>query len=86
MNTIGLSVRSGSGRCIRQTLTFKPGVNKEVYRADSAPDHRELPFFPDHEHSKPDRKGDVTAPSFLYGNPLLDLKRLRDVEAALRSK
>lgn len=67
-------------------MLFKPGVNKEVYRADSAPDHRDLPFFPDHEHSKPDKKGDVTAPSFLYGNPLLDLKRLRDVEAALRSK
>ncbi|RMN25551.1 hypothetical protein ALQ62_05509 [Pseudomonas coronafaciens pv. zizaniae] len=67
-------------------MLFKPGVSKEVYRADSAPDHRDLPFFPDHEHSKPDRKGDVTAPSFLYGNPLIDLKRLRNVEAALRSK
>lgn len=67
-------------------MLFKPGVSKEVYRADSAPDHRDLPFFPDHEHSKPDRKGDVTGPSFLYGNPLFDLRRLRDVDAVLRSK
>ncbi|WP_122673067.1 hypothetical protein, partial [Pseudomonas viridiflava] len=67
-------------------MLFKPGVIKEVYRADSAPDHRDLPFFPDHEHSKPDRKGDVTTPSFLYGNPLFDLKRLCDVAAVLRNK
>lgn len=67
-------------------MLFKPGVSKEVYRADSAPDHRDLPFFPDHEHSKPDGKGDVKAPSFLYGNPLFDLKRLRDVEAVQRGK
>ena len=60
-------------------MLFKPGVDVAVYRADSAPHHPELPFFPDHEHSRPDRKKDVTAPSFLYGTPLFDLKRLRTI-------
>ena len=58
-------------------MLFKPGDAVAVYRADSAPDHPDLPFFPDHEHSRPDRKKDVTAPSFLYGTPIFDLKRLR---------
>ncbi|WP_434027048.1 toxin-antitoxin system TumE family protein [[Pseudomonas] boreopolis] len=52
---------------------------KAVYRADSAPHHPDLPFAPDHEHSRPDRKGDVCSPSFLYGNPLFDFERLRQV-------
>lgn len=66
-------------------MLFKPGTAKEVYRADSAPDHPDLPFFPDHEHSRPFKKSDSTAPSFLYGNPLFDLKRLRDVGQTLRT-
>lgn len=51
---------------------------KERYRADSAPDHRDVPFFPMHQHSQPSskKKDDVT-PSFLYGHPLLDFKRLK---------
>lgn len=60
-------------------MLFKPGDAKAVYRADSAPHHPELPFFPDHEHTKPGRKKDVQTPSFLYGLPLFDLKRLRDI-------
>ena len=60
-------------------MLFRPGVDVAVYRADSAPHHPELPFFPDHEHSRPDRKKDVIAPSFLYGTPIFDLKRLRTV-------
>lgn len=60
-------------------MLFRPGDDVAVYRADSAPHHTELPFFPDHEHSRPDRKKDVTAPSFLYGTPIFDLKRLRTV-------
>lgn len=63
-------------------MLFKPGERKEVYRADSARDHPELPFFPDHEHSKPDRKKDVASASFLYGNPFFDLQRLRDVSTS----
>lgn len=60
-------------------MLFNPIEKKAVYRADSAPHHPDLPFFPDHEHSKPDRKNDVHSPSFLYGVPLFDLKRLRDI-------
>jgi hypothetical protein len=60
-------------------MLFKPGDKKAVYRADSAPHHPELPFSPDHEHSSPDRKKDVHGPSFLYGVPFFDLKRLRDI-------
>jgi hypothetical protein len=51
----------------------------QQYRADSAPHHPEVPFFPHHEHSHPQTDGDVKNPSFLYGHPLLDLKRLKDV-------
>lgn len=65
-------------------MLYKPGASKEVYRADSAPDHPDLPFFPDHEHEHPSKKNERVAPSFLYGNPLLDLKRLRTVEQDLR--
>ncbi|MGH8601250.1 MAG: toxin-antitoxin system TumE family protein [Gammaproteobacteria bacterium] len=60
-------------------MLFSPDEKKQVYRADSAPHHHDLPFFPDHEHSRPDRKKDVHSPSFLYGNPFFDFKRLRDV-------
>jgi hypothetical protein len=60
-------------------MLFNPSEKKAVYRADSAPHHPELPFFPHHEHSKPDRKNDIHSPSFLYGIPLFDLKRLRDI-------
>jgi len=60
-------------------LLFEPNKKKPAYKADSAPHHHELKFFPDHEHSQPDRKSDRVAPSFLYGHPLLDIKRLRAV-------
>jgi hypothetical protein len=60
-------------------LLFEPNQKKPAYKADSAPHHRELKFFPDHEHSRPDRNSDRVAPSFLYGHPLLDIKRLHAV-------
>lgn len=60
-------------------MLFSPSEKKQVYRADSAPDHHDLPFFPDHEHARPDRNSDVRSPSFLYGNPFFDFKRLRQV-------
>lgn len=60
-------------------MLLSPDEKRQVYRADSAPHHRELPFFPDHEHSRPDRKKDIHSPSFLYGNPFFDFKRLRDI-------
>lgn len=65
-------------------MLYPPGTSKEIYRADSAPDHPDLPFFPDHEHERPSKKNEALAPSFLYGNPFSDLKRLRTVEQELR--
>lgn len=65
-------------------MLYPPGAQKEIYRADSAAHHAELPFAPDHEHQRPGKRSEVTAPSFLYGNPLLDLKRLQRVEQDLR--
>lgn len=54
-------------------------MGTQQYRADSAPHHPEVPFFPNHEHSRPQTDADVKSPSFLYGHPLLDLKRMKDV-------
>lgn len=65
-------------------MLYTAGASKEIYRADSAPDHPDLPFFPDHEHERPSKKNESVTPSFLYGNPLLDLKRLHCVEQELR--
>lgn len=64
-------------------MLYEPGVKKERYRADSAPDHPDLKFFPIHQHSAPRRKQDEVSPSFLYGLPLFDAKRLRDVGSEL---
>lgn len=59
-------------------MLFEPGKKKERYRADSAPDHPDVPFFPIHQHAYPDKKKkDNVTPSFLYGHPLFDIKRLR---------
>ena len=61
-------------------LLFDPNQKDEIYKADSAPHHPEVPFFPMHQHSRPgSKKEDELTPSFLYGHPLLDLKRLRAV-------
>lgn len=57
-------------------MLFAPNEKKEKFRADSAPDHPDLPFFPHHEHDNPQKKGHLKKPSFLYGHPLFDLKRL----------
>lgn len=58
-------------------MLFEPGRRPERYRADSAPDHADVPFFPMHQHSHPDNDADNVTPSFLYGHPLFDLKRLK---------
>lgn len=60
-------------------LLFEPGQKKPAYKADSAPHHKELKFFPDHQHSRPERNSDKVSPSFFYGHPLLDLKRLKEM-------
>ncbi|MGE7816889.1 toxin-antitoxin system TumE family protein [Pseudomonas sivasensis] len=54
--------------------------NKQVYRADSAMHHPEVKFPPHHEHSSPLKKNkDHVSASFLYGHPLFDMKRLKDI-------
>lgn len=78
------TLKKSTARASHETIA-KPGETKELYRADSAPDHLDLPFFPDHDHSRPYKKSDSTAPSFLYGNPLFDFKRLRGIGQELRS-
>lgn len=60
-------------------MLFEPKVKKARWRSDSAPDHPDLKFFPVHEHTSPDRKSDSVIPSFLYGHPVLDVKRFIDV-------
>ncbi|WP_342324254.1 hypothetical protein AAEY27_07245 [Kosakonia sp. BYX6] len=60
-------------------MLFKHGERKAAWRGDSANDHPELPYPPHHEHSRPDRKGDKRSASFLYGFPLFDVQRLRDI-------
>jgi hypothetical protein len=65
-------------------MLFRPDDKKAVYRADSAPDHPDLAFFPHHEHSRPDRKSDVRTTSFLYGLPLFDIVRLKTLSQEKR--
>lgn len=67
-------------------MLFKPGVSQRGVPRRLRTGPWGSAVSPDHEHSTPDIKGDVKAPSSLYGNPLFDLKRLRDVEAVLRTK
>ncbi|MDX9670866.1 MULTISPECIES: hypothetical protein [unclassified Pseudomonas] len=57
-------------------MLYEPGIPTERYRADSARDHRDVPFFPIHQHSNPDEDDDEVTPSFLYGHPLFDIKGL----------
>jgi hypothetical protein len=66
-------------RLLDYSYTLLDPNEKEVFRADSAPDHPELPFFPHHQHAKPWKKAkkDTIAPSFLYGLAILDARLLR---------
>lgn len=57
-------------------MLYEPGVPTERYRVDSARDHRDMPFFPIHQHSNPEEDDDEVSPSFLYGHPLFDIKGL----------
>ncbi|WP_339434439.1 hypothetical protein [Pseudomonas orientalis] len=59
-------------------MLFDPD-EEQRYRADSAPHHSEVKFPPHHEHSTPmDKEKDSVTPSFLFGHPLFDMKRLRN--------
>lgn len=42
-------------------------------RIDAAPDHTDIPFFPDHLHLAPKTDNSNVVSSFTYGFPLLDL-------------
>ncbi|USD43226.1 hypothetical protein J4N42_21800 [Vibrio sp. SCSIO 43135] len=50
--------------------------NKQLHRIDSAPDHPDLPFGPDHQHINPTKKNHKIEPSFTYGIPLFDFPLL----------
>jgi hypothetical protein len=52
-------------------------ANKQVHRIDSAPDHPDVPFGPDHQHINPIKKNHQIEPSFTYGIPLFDFPLLR---------
>lgn len=55
-------------------------AEKQKYRADSAPHHSDVKFSPHHEHSIPmEKEKDSVTPNFLFGHPLFDMKRLRNV-------
>ena len=59
-------------------------------RIDSAPDHPDIFFFPDHIHFKPKKDNSDVASSFTYGFPLLDLpvvkKLVEEGEAELEKE
>ncbi|WP_438332247.1 hypothetical protein [Burkholderia pseudomallei] len=46
-------------------------------RIDAAPDHPDIPFFPDHIHLAPRRDNSDVVSSFTYGFPLLDLPLIK---------
>ena len=48
-------------------------------RIDSAPDHPDIPFFPDHLHISPGRDNSNVVSSFTYGFPLLDLPSIENL-------
>ena len=50
---------------------------KPYRRIDSAPDHPDIPFFPDHIHLKPKKDNSNVISSFTYGFPLLDLPLIK---------
>lgn len=46
-------------------------------RIDSAPDHPDIPFFPDHLHLSPGKDNSNVVSSYTYGFPLLDLPAIK---------
>ncbi|MFQ1609782.1 hypothetical protein [Aeromonas veronii] len=61
-------------------MLFNP-ANKQVHRIDSADDHPNIPFGPDHQHFNPKTKRESIEPSFSYGIPLLDFPLLEKSKA-----
>jgi hypothetical protein len=52
-------------------MLFTPS-GKQVHRIDSANDHPDVPFGPDHQHYNPHTRKEIIKPSFSYGIPLFD--------------
>lgn len=48
-------------------------------RIDSAPDHPDIPFFPDHLHLAPGQDNSNVVSSYTYGFPLLDLPLINNL-------
>lgn len=57
-------------------MLFNPS-NKQVHRIDSADDHPDVPFGPDHQHFNPKTKRESIQPSFSYGIPIFDFPLLQ---------
>ncbi|MBU6955450.1 hypothetical protein [Hahella sp. HN01] len=66
-------------------MLFTPST-KQVHRIDSANDHPEVPFGPDHQHFYPKSKRESIEPSFSYGIPLLDFPLLEKSKAYYAGK
>ncbi len=60
--------------------------DKQVHRIDSADDHPDVPFGPDHQHFNPKTKRESIEPSFSYGIPLFDFPLLEKSKAHHKSK
>ncbi|UDL05988.1 hypothetical protein J2887_04270 [Marinobacter sp. CA1] len=58
-------------------MLFNPS-NKQVHRIDSADDHPDVAFGPDHQHFNPKTKRESIEPSFSYGIPLFDFPLLEN--------
>lgn len=50
---------------------------KQFQRIDSAPDHKNIEFFPDHIHLTPKKDNSNVESSYTYGFPLLDLPAIQ---------
>lgn len=53
---------------------------KQLHRIDSAPDHPDVSFGPDHQHIQPTKKKHKIEPSFTYGIPLFDFPLLNNAK------
>jgi hypothetical protein len=65
-------------------MILDPNGN-QLRRIDSAPDHPNIPFFPDHLHAKPGIDNSDVSSSFTYGFPLLDLPIVQRLVEELES-
>jgi hypothetical protein len=64
-------------------MLYQSGISREVHRTYSKSGHLDLPAFQVMSIPNLTKIAINTAPSFIYGNPLLGLKCLCDVERNL---